>query len=214
MEGDIDYEETFPDLRRCFSEEGIYFYKRQDCKIKLPPEFNSAHNNTGMAIAILDEGQYKGFIGFDCSDELAASLTTKQISDISLSAHMVAIFMLNAKSDKKRAEIKEFTEKSFADANMAGCVIDYHTHEILFANKIAANTLLKNYHAGASCYRELFNRDTPCENCLMEMYRQEGKTMRAEDIPETNKRRYVFITPCSWEEERETYFITHVVLSN
>lgn len=100
---EIDYEETFPNLLQSFSQDKIYFYKGSDSKADLPSHYNIGHKNTGLAVAILDEGKYAGFIGFDCSDDIAAALTQRQISDILISSQMVAVFMLNAKSNKKTA---------------------------------------------------------------------------------------------------------------
>lgn len=214
MDGEINYETTFPNLRQCFSEDGVYLYKGRDSTKNLPSYFNTAGSNTGIAIAILDEGEYKGFIGFDCSDELAAELTQSRISDISISAQMVAIFMLNAKSDKKRAKVKEFTEKSFDETGVAGYVVDYKTHEILFANKTAKETFLKNYYCGVLCYSAIFHRQTPCEKCPMEEFKASGKIMSVVDIPDISKCHHLFITPCVWEDGRETYFITHIDLLN
>ena len=99
--GNVVYAETFKGLKESFSEDGIYLYQKSDSKGILSSGFRPGHKNTGIAVAMLDEGRFKGFIGFDCSEEVAASLTQKQISDITMSAQTVAAFILSAMPDTR-----------------------------------------------------------------------------------------------------------------
>ncbi len=99
--GKMLYSEDFKGLKESFSEDGIYLYQKAGIAGNLPSVFRPGHKNTGIAVAMLEEGKFKGFIGFDCSEEVAASLTQRQISDITMSAQTVAAFILSVLTDTK-----------------------------------------------------------------------------------------------------------------
>ena len=113
--------------------------------------------------AILDNGVFRGYIGFD--DCVSNRMwTQEQISLLQFLSEVLALFLLKKRTQDKVAEQAANLQRVLDSQDAWIYVIDPDTYELKFLNK-KTRTLAPDSREGMPCYRAFMGKDTPCENC-------------------------------------------------
>jgi len=113
--------------------------------------------------AILDNGVFRGYIGFD--DCVSNRLwTQEQISLLQFLSEVLALFLLKKRTQDKAAEQAANLQRVLDNQDAWVYVIDPDTYELKFLNK-KIRTLAPDSREGMPCYRAFMGRETPCERC-------------------------------------------------
>ncbi|WP_110954203.1 sensor domain-containing diguanylate cyclase [Anaerosinus massiliensis] len=145
---------------------------------------------------IIENGIPKGCIGFDeCT--LARKWTTEEIDILTITAEMLATFLLKKNSLKGLKKTKSYLLDILHHVNAWLCVVDRYTHDILFINRKLNADLCQHKH-GNTCHQIFHNRETPCIDCPMkrlsltdrhttkEVYNQTTRTWQKVTISKIN----------------------------
>lgn len=113
--------------------------------------------------AILDNGVFRGYIGFD--DCVSNRMwTQEQISLLQFLSEVLALFLLKKRTQDKAAEQAANLQLVLDSQDAWVYVIDSDTYELKFLNK-KTRVLAPDSRVGMPCYRAFMGRETPCENC-------------------------------------------------
>ncbi len=113
--------------------------------------------------AILDNGVFRGYIGFD--DCVSNRMwTQEQISLLQFLSEVLALFLLKKRTQDKVAEQAANLQRVLDSQDAWIYVIDPDTYELEFLNK-KTRALAPDSREGMPCYRAFMGRNTPCENC-------------------------------------------------
>ena len=113
--------------------------------------------------AILDNGVFRGYIGFD--DCVSNRMwTQEQISLLQFLSEVLALFLLKKRTQDKVTEQVSNLQRVLDSQDAWIYVIDPDTYELKFLNK-KTRALAPDSREGTPCYRAFMRRSTPCENC-------------------------------------------------
>ncbi len=176
---DIPYS-TVGDYPANFNEEGVFYCGDIHA---LPPGLYELLAPQGISsmlqCAILDDGRFKGYVGFDeCA---AARLWTKEeIDTLTLVAQIVGIFLLKQRAQDKLAAAYERQRSVMDSMDNWTYVINQETYELLYLNH-KTQLIAPNAKVGERCYEAFFGgRSTPCRQCPMRALREEASNCTME----------------------------------
>ena len=113
--------------------------------------------------AILDNGVFRGYIGFD--DCVSNRMwTQEQISLLQFLSEVLALFLLKKRTQDKITEQAGNLKNILDTLDAWVYVIDPNTYALKFLNK-KTRALAPDSRVGMPCYRAFMGRDIPCESC-------------------------------------------------
>lgn len=116
-----------------------------------------------LQCAITDEGEFRGFVGFDeCMEH--RYWNRNQVEMLGLISETISTFLLKSRArDAYRQEKGDLC--SILDAQNAWIhVMDPESKNLMFINNRIRQSA-PDAEPGLPCYKALLNRETPCENC-------------------------------------------------
>lgn len=129
-----------------------------------------------LQCAILDEGVFTGYIGFDDCHENRI-WTEEQVATLALISKLVGAFLVKERKTAEAAFSSDF--RAAMDDNPAYLyVVDPENHKVIYENK-AIRRVEGHPSTGKVCYRVFVGRDRPCEGCPMEAA-ERGERVRTE----------------------------------
>ena len=159
------------DYSSFFDEKGILYCSDIS---KFPPDLFELIDSQGikslLQCAIRDEGEFKGWVGFDdCTDHHL--WTGAEIEILSFIAELLSLFLLKKRAQKQATDLAEDLLTVLDHQNSWLYVTDPDTYELLFINaKILAST--GSVSVGMRCYEAFLNAAQPCERCPMKDIKQ------------------------------------------
>lgn len=113
--------------------------------------------------AILDNGQFRGFIGFDecVSDRI---WTNKQVEILLYLSKILTIFLLKKRIQDETHMLSESLKSILDNQNAWIYVIDPHTFKLKYINQRTKN-MSEEIEEDRLCYQVLMHRSSPCANC-------------------------------------------------
>ncbi len=160
----VSYETDIPDYEKNFNESGIFYVPDVS---ELPQHLRDILEPQGICsllhCAIWDNGQFRGYVGFDDNTEIRL-WTKEQIDIITFLGQMISVFLL-------KQRVQDETEKSIEDLRNVlnnqyswTYVIEPETFKLQFINK-RTSEIAPMAEVGAKCYEVFMGRNTPCPNC-------------------------------------------------
>lgn len=160
----ISYETDIPGYEDNFDERGIFYcpdvreLPKEQYEILEPQGIKSM-----LQCAIRDNGQFRGYVGFD--ENVEQRLWTKdQIETLSFLAEVLSLFLLKHRAqmetDQKNQELIHVLDKQ---ANWI-YVVDPVTLELLYINE-KARKAAQEIRLRIPCYEGLRGRSQQCEDC-------------------------------------------------
>lgn len=113
--------------------------------------------------AILDNGQFRGFIGFDecVSDRI---WTNKQVEILLYLSKILTIFLLKKRIQDETHMLSESLKSILDSQNAWIYVIDPRTFKLKYINQRTKN-MSEEIEEERLCYQVLMHRNSPCTNC-------------------------------------------------
>ncbi|MFZ2538877.1 MAG: PAS domain-containing protein [Oscillospiraceae bacterium] len=156
-----------------FSENGMYFLYNLS---KAPPELQELLSREKIKMilqfAIIKNGVYSGFVGFDQCD-FTRNLTKEEITDLRNVANVLGMFIsqmsMIADNEKSKNIINSLTN-ALSDY---AYIVDKEQHKLLFFSG-SVGEIAPNAKVGDYCYKAILNRESPCETCPMKSVSQQG----------------------------------------
>lgn len=160
----VNYAQQLPGWRDLFDKNGVL---RCDDTATLPLRIRELTTKKGakalLCCAIMDEGVFRGFVGFECDDD-RRTWTQDQVGYLTSLAEVLSMFLLK-KRIKESADVwAESLRHIMAKKNGWVEVIRESDYGLCFLND-PAGKLQVEWKKGEPCYRTLMGRDTPCETC-------------------------------------------------
>lgn len=119
-----------------------------------------------LQCAILDDGEFRGYVGFDECNKLRL-WTQDEIDTLAFVSRILSIFLVKMRTQHKLERSLEQTRSILDTQDMWTYVVDRETYELLFINQ-KTRTLAPEAKLGDKCYQAFWNgRTTPCERCPM-----------------------------------------------
>lgn len=116
-----------------------------------------------LQVAIMDQGKFKGCVGFDgCGQKLYP--TQQAIDSLNVISQIISTFLLKKHAQDKLDKAYRITRLVLDQIDMWTYVIDPSTYELLFVNK-KAEEIAPGVQKGNYCYRGLCNQEKPCGEC-------------------------------------------------
>ncbi len=162
----ISYITDIPDWPQLYDTHGLLYCTDVT---ELPPSVRAIVEPQGIKsmlhCAILDNGVFRGYIGFD--DCVSNRMwTQEQISLIQFLSEVLALFLLKKRTQDKMAEQAGNLKNVLDELDAWIYVIDPETYELKFLNK-KTRVHAPDSRVGMPCYRAFMGRETPCESCPM-----------------------------------------------
>ena len=160
----VNYVQWLPGWRDLFDKNGVL---RCDDTTTLPQRLRETAIRKGakalLCSAIMDEGVFRGFVGFECHDDKRV-WTQEQVGHLTTLAEVLSLFLLK-KRTKESADVWAAALRHIM-AKKDGWVevIREKDYGLCFLND-PAGKMQVHWEKGEPCYRVLMGRDTPCENC-------------------------------------------------
>jgi len=113
--------------------------------------------------AILDKGQFRGYIGFDeCVTQ--RMWTKEQIDALTFLSEMLSVFLMKKRQQERALQQAEEISTILDSQNAWICIVDPETWELKYLNAKLRDAV-PGAKQGMCCYKALKGRDTPCEGC-------------------------------------------------
>lgn len=147
-----------------FNEDNIFYCSDITKLPKLQYELLNKQNiKSLLQCAITDDGEMRGFVGFDeCRQN---RLWTKgQIDVLTLISEILSTFLLKRRASERYRRENEGLMSVLDNQNAWIYVIDPETMEIRFLNK-KSRTSSSDAYTGRHCYEVFMNRSEPCTHC-------------------------------------------------
>lgn len=145
--------------------ENALFYCRDIHSLK--PEQTALFEKQGvfstLQCAILDRGDFTGFVGFDeCTG--IRMWTKEEIGMLSMISQLLTVFLQKKRAADRDHQLAVRLNTILDTQDAYIYTIRKDNYELLYIND---KTLLLDREAaiGKTCYQAFFNRDHPCENC-------------------------------------------------
>lgn len=160
----VSYESDIPGYLNNFNEDGIFYC--QDIS-RLSKEHFEILNQQGiksvLQCAITEEGQIKGFLGFD---ECKSNRLWQQenIDNLVYISEIISTFLLKKKA-QERAHIETQNLKAVLDSQKQFTyIIDKNNYQLLWMNNLAQGKV-PEAKLGETCYKAFMGFDEVCLNC-------------------------------------------------
>ena len=155
--------ENRPNYPANFNEAGFFIAKTDELEEPLKSEMGRQDIILLIQVAIIGNGSFRGFIGFDICDS-KVQLSEKDITTLANAGKMLAWFTLR-EFDKEAAEqTRTYAKQALCEIDVPIFVVNPENMELLFENDAAKNSLGR-LPIGAQCYAAIFKKSTPCKNC-------------------------------------------------
>ena len=113
--------------------------------------------------AIREEGQFRGFIGFDeCVNQRI--WTKEQIDLLVFLSETLAVFLMKKRQHELAEQHAQEVSSILDSQNAWICIVDPETWELKYLNAKLRNAV-PEAKVGMRCYEALKGRSTPCEGC-------------------------------------------------
>lgn len=156
----------FDDYKQNFNDRGIFYCKDISSLDDGLYKILKVQGIVSMLqCAILDEGEFSGYVGFDeCNGN--RFWTKEEIESLTFISEILSIFLIKKRKEDKLINSYKTIKAVMDNLNSWTYVINKNTYELLFINQktlsIAPNTEINQL-----CYKAFWNRDKPCEVCPM-----------------------------------------------
>lgn len=196
----FSYKETGGDYRNNFDDDGIFY---------CPDIFNLPEEQRGgmtignvlsvLQCAILDEGKFKGFIGFDECDERKI-WTQEQIDCLGFLSKMLSVFLLKKRAQDDVMRSMENLQGLLDGLNSWIYVVDPETYEILYINKKTYDVSM-DAKTGQCCYNAFLGLDEPCKHCPAREGAANGNAILEVFSPKMNMWILAAATRIRWQDK-------------
>ena len=147
-----------------FNEDGIFY-----CRdiMELPPKQKAILEPQGiksmLQCAITDNGEFKGYVGFD-ECRMNRFWTQEQITTLIFTSEILSTFLLKKRAQDSVVQTLEGMQNILDNQNSWIYVIGAESYEMYYINQ-KTKSLVPDVREGMCCYRKFFDREEPCENC-------------------------------------------------
>ncbi|MGI5967250.1 MAG: diguanylate cyclase domain-containing protein [Anaerotruncus rubiinfantis] len=118
-----------------------------------------------LQCALKDEGAFKGFVGFDeCGGQ--RFWTQEEVDTLAFIAKILSTFLIKLRTQARLRKSFQIAQSILDHLNTLAYVTAPGSYELLFLNRRLLE-LLPYARVGDLCYKALWNRQTPCEQCPM-----------------------------------------------
>ena len=160
----ISYEGNVEGLLELFGKTGVLCCDNVEL---LPPRARGMMHKLGakalLCCAIMDEGEFRGFVGFE-STAGETCWTKEQVGYLTSLAEALSLVLLRKRGRERMNDWTKVLEHLLADGEGWMYVIRDRDHGLLYLND-PAGEYPSQWKQGEPCYRALMRRDTPCEGC-------------------------------------------------
>lgn len=150
------------DFLAAYNKDGMFYCN--DIKTLDPFSYETLNRQgikSFLHCAISNEGERKGFIGFDdCKQQRV--WRSEEIAMLNYISKVLSIFILKKQVSKELWDSYQNHTEMLDNLNGYVYVIDIKTFETLYLNKAMKALDAK---VGEKCYKIAFGADAPCENC-------------------------------------------------
>ena len=160
----VSYITDIPGYQDLFDNDGIFYVPDVTKLAQHLQDILGPQNICSMLqCAIMDNGQFRGYVGFD--DNNSARLWTKeQIDILVLLSQTISLFLLRQRGKEETTRTFEDIQNVLNSQYSWTYIVEPETYEIKFLNRRAME-LVPYATVGEKCYKVFMNRDTPCQNC-------------------------------------------------
>lgn len=139
-----------------------------------------------LQCSIMDNGEFKGFVGFDeCRSN--RFWTQEQIDSLAFLAKVLSIFLLKARSSVRMANYADSLQSTLDNYPQYLYIVDYETKTILYLNKMAEGIIGKD-KIGTKCCESICCDDN-FPGCPIRALIDSGKSKPMESISPLSGRR-------------------------
>lgn len=163
------------DYKQYFNERGIFYCKDISTLNGGLYEILEAQGIVSMLqCAILDEGEFSGYVGFDdCNGN--RFWTKDEIESLTFISEILSVFLINKHKQDKLIKSYETTKVIMDNLNSWTYVINKNTYELLFINQKTLS-IAPNAKINQLCYKAFWGRDEPCDICPMNGLNEEKRS--------------------------------------
>lgn len=195
------------DYTMYFDENGI-FYCNDITSLKQPLRqlLEKRQIRSLLQCSILDEGMFRGFVGFDeCREN--RNWTKAEIDSLGLIARLLGLFVIKMRTHATLKSSLFMTQSVMNTQKLWVYVIDKQNYQLLFFNQ-KTKDLLPHIQLGQCCYRVLREREAPCETCPMAVLQATGREATLE-VHNENLGLWIEATASfvPWEDNRTAILI-------
>ena len=161
---EISYITDIPGYSENFDETGVFYCP--DVREMEPGarEIVEAQGIKSMLqCAIRDNGEFRGYIGFDACDDYRL-WTQEQIDILIYFSEMLAVFLLKRRAQEKTQQQMKNLSSILDSQDFWLYVVDPQDHRIQFMNKSVKHAV-PSVEEGMQCYACLMGRSERCANC-------------------------------------------------
>lgn len=150
-----------------------------------------------VQFAMLQNGEFAGFIGFDECDSYR-TYTTNEINDLKNIADIISVFLFELRANEERARRDNLSSIMLERLNCYAFIVDVDTFKIKYTNHIAKKNLGKE--ADVPCYKQFYQLDAPCPNCQCCNTKGPTKGQVSTTIGADGKKYDIQTMPVEWGE--------------
>lgn len=175
-------DEAIKRYKNSFDSDGILYYSNIN---ELPDDIRVDCEYEGVTSfihsSILEDGEIKGVIGFDCCSYKGRVWTSHEREALILISEVLSIVIARSRMDKAIKRERDIARLLVDSLEVCTYVIDRNTYKILFLSKKLAE--LTGAKVGDSCYSVLRGGICSCGDCPLYTFNSEGekKTFEMKD---------------------------------
>lgn len=152
--------------QRHFNDDGIFYSTVSDLEAESERIiFSNQDIKTIFQFSIQKDGLFDGFVGFDQCD-YERELTRSEISDFRNIANILCVFITEMRAFERIKASEESILSIVNGLDSYAYVCSPVTYEMMFIND-KTKMAIPNAQVGKLCYESLWNREAPCEVCVM-----------------------------------------------
>ena len=137
-----------------------------------------------LQFAIIKDGAFKGFIGFDECDHVRVP-SKKELTELKSIANILGVFILEMRSVELIYNANNISTSIINGLDSYAYVCDPITYEILFVNH-RTQEIIPQIAMGQRCYSAIWNRTSPCTECPVRALIESGSARYSMDMYNTN----------------------------
>lgn len=152
------------DFRENFSRDGILIFRNPEeagGKLKVIAEREDIVSL--VECALLENRIVTGYIGYE-ERRADHPITQDQINLITTISRVLNVYVLKRRAELNRVHEGEYLDALYACVDQFALSLDSGSYKIRVCNRRIRETIGRDA-TGEDCYRALWNRDAPCENC-------------------------------------------------
>ncbi len=160
----VEYSSVLPNYQDNFDEKGVFYcpdisvLPRATYDVVAPQGIKSM-----LQCAIRQNGQFRGYIGFDeCVEQRL--WTKEEIQALTYFSEVLATFLLKHREQKQMRSQAEDLRTILENQNAWIYIIDPDTREVLYLNE-KARRQIPGAKVGLPCYQSLMGRKSLCPDC-------------------------------------------------